>query len=101
MQLTTGKKKVKRMFHTKKDSLTCSKLIINELRLCLTRSHNVYFANNEQASLAVFTLGFCYAHAKYNLIRLKLYNKRSAQAVNNISECVKQNSSNPIKFSHI
>ena len=99
MQLTTGKKKVKRMFHTKKDFLTCSKLIINELRLCLTRSHNVYFANNEQALLAVFTLGFCYAHAK--LIRLKLYNKRSAQAVNNISECVMQNSSNPIKFSHV
>ena len=48
-------------------------MIINELGLCPTRSNNVYFANNEQASLA-FTDVFCFAHAG------------SAQAVNNISE---------------
>ena len=28
---------------------------------------------NEQASLA-FTVAFCFAHAKHNLIKLKLYN---------------------------
>ena len=35
---------------------------------------NVYFANNEQTSLAVFTAAFYLAHAEYNLIKLKLYN---------------------------
>ena len=47
--------------------------MINELGLCLTRSNNVYFANNEQASLA-FTNVFCFAHAEHNLIKLKIYN---------------------------
>ena len=32
-------------------------------------SDNVYFANNEQASLVFFI-----AHAEHNLIKLKLYN---------------------------
>ena len=53
--------------------ITCSKLIINELGLCPTRSNNIYFANNEQTSLA-FTDMFCFAHAEHNLIKLKLYN---------------------------
>ena len=39
-----------------------------------TRSENVYFANNEQASIAVFTAVFCFTHAEYHLIKLKLYN---------------------------
>ena len=49
-------------------------MIINKLGRCPTRSENVYFANNEQASLAVFNAGFCFEHVKYNLIKLKLLN---------------------------
>ena len=67
-------------------------MIINELGHCPTRSDNVYFANNEQALLAVITVttviinitALCFAHAEQNLIKLKLYNNWSAQAVNNI-----------------
>ena len=33
--------------------------MINELAGSPTRSENVYFANNEQASIAVFTAMFC------------------------------------------
>ena len=73
MESTTGEKKVEKIFQTMKDFITCSKLIINELGFCPTRSNNVYFANNEQASLA-FTDVFCFAHAEHNLIKLKLYN---------------------------
>ena len=47
--------------------------MVNELADSPTRSENVYFANNEQASIAVFTAVFCFAHAKYHLIKLKLY----------------------------
>ena len=54
--------------------MTCPKLIINELGRCPTRSDNAFFANNEQASLAVFTASSFFAHAKHNLIKLKLYN---------------------------
>ena len=45
-------KKVKQIFQTKKDFITCSKLIINELGGSPVRSGNVYFANDEQAALA-------------------------------------------------
>ena len=45
----------------------------NELGRCPIRS-DVYFANNEQAWLSVFTVVFCFTHAKHNLIKLKLYN---------------------------
>ena len=48
--------------------------MINELTGSLTRSENVYFANNEQALIAVFTAVFCFTHAKHHLIKLKLYN---------------------------
>ena len=48
--------------------------MINELARSPTRSENVYFANNEQASIAVFTAVFCFTHAEHNLIKLKLYN---------------------------
>ena len=41
-------------------------LIINELVRCLTRSDNLYFADNEQASLA-FTAAIYLAHAEHNL----------------------------------
>ena len=54
---------------SKKDFITCSKLIINELGGSLIRSDNVNFANNEQGSL-VFFIG----NAEHNLIKLKLYN---------------------------
>ena len=52
--------------------------MINKVGRCLTRSDSVYFANNEQASLA-FTAAICFAHAEHDLIKLN-------QAVNNISE---------------
>ena len=48
--------------------------MINEIACFLTRLENVYFVNNEQASIAVFTAVFCFKHAKHNLIKLKLYN---------------------------
>ena len=62
-------KKLKWIFQTKKDFITCSKLIINEHVGSPIRSDNVHFANNEQASLVFFI-----AHAEHNLIKLKLYN---------------------------
>ena len=46
--------------------------MINELGRCPTRSENVYFANNEQTSIAVFTAMFCFTHAEHNLIKLNL-----------------------------
>ena len=49
--------------------------MINELGSCRTRSENkIHFANNKQASIAVFTAVFCFTHAEHNLIKLKLYN---------------------------
>ena len=48
--------------------------MINELAGSPTRSENVYFANNEEASIAVFTAVFCLTHAEHHLIKLKLYN---------------------------
>ena len=47
------------------------KVNVNELAGSPTRSGNVYFAKNEQASIAVFTAMFCFVH---HLIKLKLYN---------------------------
>ena len=46
-------------------------MIINELGRCPARVDNVNFANNKQASLAIFTPAFCFAHAEHNLIKLK------------------------------
>ena len=74
MQSTTDKKKVKQIFQTKKDFITCSKVIINELGRYSTRSDNVCFVNIAQASIAVFTAAFCFAHTKHNLIKIRLYN---------------------------
>ena len=72
MQSATDTKKV--IFQTKKGFKTCSKLMINELARSPTRSKNAYFANNEPASIAVFPAVFCFKHAEYNLIKLKLCN---------------------------
>ena len=48
--------------------------MINELAHSPTRSENVYFVNNKQAWIEVFTVVFCFAHVENNLIKLKLYN---------------------------
>ena len=49
--------------------------MINELAGFPTRPENVYFANNEQASITVFTAMFYFTHAEHHLIiKLKLYN---------------------------
>ena len=46
--------------------------MIAELAVSTTRSENVYFANNEQVLIAVFTAAFCFTHPKHHLIKLKL-----------------------------
>ena len=74
---------MKWILQTKKDFITCSKLITHELGRFPTRSENVYFASNKEASLS-FTAAFCFAHAEYNLIKLQLYNNWSAQAVKTV-----------------
>ena len=77
---------------------TCSKLIINELACSPTRSENVYFANNKQASIAVSTAVFCFTHAEHHLIKLKLYNNWSAQALNSVLYEIQRNQSNLLTF---
>ena len=37
-------------------------------------SDKFYFANNKQASLAVFTATICFGPAKHNIIKLKFKN---------------------------
>ena len=59
---------MKQIFQTKKGFITFSRLMINKLGPFLTRSENVYFANKEQASIAVFPAVFCFKHAEHNLI---------------------------------
>ena len=44
--------------------------MINELARSPITSENIYFANNEQASIAVFTAVFCFTNAEHNLIKL-------------------------------
>ena len=46
--------------------------MVNELWRSPTRSENVYFAKNEQASIAVFTAVFYVKHAEHNLNKRKL-----------------------------
>ena len=75
-------------------------MIINNFGLCPTSLNNVYFANNEQA-LLVFTGMFCFAHAKHNLIKLKLNDNWSVQAVNNVSESAMWNSKQPNQIHHL
>ena len=67
--------------------------MINELGRSPTRSENVYFANNEQASIDLF----------YNLFyKFNLYSNWSAQAVDSNSECsiceIQRNQSNLVTF---
>ena len=104
MESTTGKRKGKKIFQTKKYFITCSKLIINKIGRCPTRSDNVYFANNEQVSLAVFTAAFCFAHAKHNLIKLNyiITNQRKLLTVFGRALCeiqANQSNSSPLKIS--
>ena len=47
--------------------------MIDELAGSPTRSENVYFANNDQISIAVFAAMFCFTHAEHHLVKLKLY----------------------------
>ena len=72
--------------------------MINELGRCPTRSENVYFANNEQASIVVFTALFCFTHNKHDLIKLKLHNNWLAQAVNSVLCEIQRNQSNLLTF---
>ena len=55
---------------------------------------------NEQALLALTDM-FCFAHSEHNLIKLKLYNNWSAQAVNNISESPMWNSKQTNQIHHL
>ena len=70
--------------------------MINELTGPPTRSENVYFANNEEASIAVFTAAFCFTHAEHHLIKRKLY--LSAQVVNSVLCEIQRNQSNLLTF---
>ena len=72
--------------------------MINELVRFPTRLENVYFANNEQASIAVFTAVFCFTHAEHHLIKLKFYNNWSAQAVNSALCEIQRNQLNLLTF---
>ena len=72
--------------------------MINELAGSPTRSENAYFANNEQALIAVFTAVFCFTHAKHHLIKLKLYNNWSAQALNSVLCEIQRTQSNLLTF---
>ena len=72
--------------------------MINELAPFPIRSGNVYFANNEQESIAVFTAVFCFTHAEHHLIKLKLYNNWSVQAVNSVLCEIQRNQSNLLTF---
>ena len=73
--------------------------MINELARFPTRSENVYFANNEQASIVVFTAVYCFTHAKHHyLIKLNLYNIWSAQVVNSVLCEIQRNQSNFLTF---
>ena len=68
--------------------------MINELTGSPSRSQNVSFANNEQASIVVFTAVFSFTHAERHLIKLKLYNNWAVQAVNSVLCEIQRNQSN-------
>ena len=73
--------------------------MINEFAESRTRSENVYFANSEQALIAVdYTAVFYFTHAEYHLIKLKLYNNLSAQAVNSVVCEIQKSQSNLLSF---
>ena len=64
------RKKWNKYFRPRKGFIACPKLMINELARSPTRSGNIYYANNEQTSIAVFIAVFCFTHAEHNLIKL-------------------------------
>ena len=72
--------------------------MINELARSPTRLDNVYFVNNEKASIAVFTAVFCFTHAEHHLIKLKLYNNWLAQALISVLCEIQRNQSNLLTF---
>ena len=72
--------------------------MIKEIAGSPTRSENVSFAYNEQASIAVFIAVFCVAHAEHHLIKLKLFNNWSAEAVNSVLCEIQRNQSNLLTF---
>ena len=72
--------------------------MINELTRFPTRSEYIYFANNEQASIAAFTAAFCFIYAEHHLTKLKLYNNWSARAVNSVLCEIQINQSNLLNF---
>ena len=45
--------------------------MIKKLGCFLTRWENIYFANNEQRSNAVFTAVFCFTHAEHNFTKIR------------------------------
>ena len=67
---------MKQIFQTKND--------LNELWRFNTGSDNIYSANVDQIPLTVFTLAFCFAHARYNLIKFGL--SRSFYSVNLVNK---------------
>ena len=72
--------------------------MINQLGCSPTISENVSFVNNEKASIAVFTAVFCFTNAEHNLIKLKLYDNWSAQALNSVLCKIQRNQSNLLTF---
>ena len=72
--------------------------MVNELSHSPTRSENVYFANNEEASIEVFTAVFCFTRAEHNVIKLKVYNNWSVQAVSSAIREIKRKQSNWLIF---
>ena len=72
--------------------------MIKEIAGSPTTLENVYFAYNELASIAVFIAVFCVAHAEHYLIKLKLYNNWSAEAVNSVLCEIQRNQSNLLTF---
>ena len=54
--------------------------------------------NNEQTSIAVFTAVFCFTPTKHHLIKLKLYNNISAQAVNSVLCEIQRNQTYLLNF---
>ena len=72
--------------------------MIDEISRFPNRSENVYFANNEQASTAVFAAVFCFTHAEHHLIKPKVYNNWLAQAVNSALCEIQRNKPNLLNF---
>ena len=72
--------------------------MINELAGPPARLENVYFANNEEASIADFTVAFCFTHVEHHSIKLKLYNNRLTQALNSALCEIQRNQSDLLTF---